>query len=74
MLRPIISLKQSQISDYARMRLAALKIYGIPVRVFTKPISGFSASTFGETPNSDLRLAEAVSQWCLPRHRYLIEK
>jgi len=49
MLRPIIFLKQSQISDYARMRLAALKIYGIPVRVFTEPISGFSASTFRET-------------------------
>ena len=48
MLRPIIFLKQSQISDYARMRLAALKIYGIPVRVFTEPISGFSASTFRE--------------------------
>jgi hypothetical protein len=40
MLRSIIFLKQSQISDYARMRLAALKIYGIPVRVFTEPISG----------------------------------
>jgi hypothetical protein len=45
-------LKQSQISDYARMRLAALKIYGIPVRVFTEPISGLFALTFGETPNS----------------------
>src|SRR5262245_56234295 len=43
------------ISDYARVRLAVLKIYGIPVRVFTGPISGFSASTFGETPNSRLR-------------------
>jgi hypothetical protein len=74
MLRSIIFLEQSQVSDYARMRLAALKICAIPVRVFTEPISGFSASTFGETPNSDLRLAEAVSQWCLPRHRYLIEK
>ena len=34
MLRSIIFLKQSQISDYARVRLAVLKIYGIPVRVF----------------------------------------
>ena len=66
MLRSIIFLKQSQISDYARVRLAVLKIYGIPVRVFTEPMSGFSASTFRETPNSGLRPAEAASQWCLP--------
>src|SRR5215471_14124733 len=50
MLRSIIFLKQSQISDYARVRLAVLKIYGIPVRVFTEPMSDFSASTFRETP------------------------
>lgn len=52
MLRSIIFLRQSQISDYARVRLAVLTIYVIPVRVFPEPMSGFSASTFRETPNS----------------------
>jgi len=49
------SASASEISDDARVRLAVLKIYGIPVRVFTRPMSGFSASTFGETPYSRLR-------------------
>ena len=43
-----------------------LKIYGIPVRVFTDLISGFSASTFGETPNFRLWLPGAVSQCASP--------
>jgi len=65
MLRPIIFLKQSQISDYARMRLGALKIYVIPVRVFTEPISGFSASTFRETLKytSVIRLIISILAW-----------
>jgi hypothetical protein len=50
MLRPIIFLKQSQISDYARMRLAALKIYVIPVRVFTEPTFGFFRIDFQGNP------------------------
>jgi hypothetical protein len=49
------------------MRLAALKIYGIPVRVFTGPISGFSASTFRETPN--LLASHTPNLWIDHRHR-----
>jgi len=41
-----------------------LKIYAIPVRVFPEPMSGFSASSFRETPNSRLRPAGAMSSRC----------
>ena len=47
------------------MRLAVLNL-GDSCQGFHYPISGFSASTFRETPNSRLRPASAVSQWRLP--------
>jgi hypothetical protein len=48
MLRSIIFLKQSQIGDYARMRLSALKIYGIPVRVFIERCQAFAHRLSGK--------------------------
>jgi len=51
-----------------------LKIHGIPVRVFIVPISGFSASTFGETPQLSSPAGGCGVTVCLPDTGFSIEK
>jgi|SRR5215831_1631122 len=56
------------------MTWVSLKIYAIPVRVFTEPTSGFCASTFRETPNSRRRGVTLAPSATVIRSKKQIER